>query len=292
MDKSTLHEEMTMPNKNFPIKLTNTYSKGINKVAVSTHWHREIELLFIIKGSVLCRCNNTTFTASEGDLIVVNCNELHFCQNLTEDLQYYCIIADPNFLNGRFIDLCDSKYITPIIENKILFKNIINNDKDIKNCINSINNEFNTCELGFELSIKASLYKLIVLLLRKYVSTILTDSEAQFRIKNIDCYNSVIKYIKTHYAEELNLDMLSNYAHLSKFHFCRMFKKMTGNTINHYINLIRVEESEQLLLTTDLSISQIALSVGFNDTSYFSKVYKNFKSISPSEVRHVKKTNK
>jgi len=184
--------------------------------------------------------------------------------------------------------LCDSKYITPIIENRILFNNIINNDNDIKNCINSIINEFNTCELGFELSIKASFYKLIVLLLRKYVSTILTDSEAQFRIKNIDCYNSVIKYIKTHYAEELNLDMLSNYAHLSKFHFCRMFKKMTGNTINHYINLVRIEESEQLLLNTDLSISQIALSVGFNDTSYFSKVYKNFKSVSPSEIRHKK----
>lgn len=285
MDKSSLREKMTMPNPNFSVKLTEQSSKGINTIAINTHWHKEMELLYITKGNTHCKCNNKSFVANEGDLIVVNCDDLHFCQNLSPELHYYCIILDPHILNSRFIDLCDSKYITPIIENRILFKNLIVNDKAIQDCIHSIANEYNTRELGFELSIKASLYKLIVLLMRKHIETILTDIHVKYRMKNINRFNAIIAYIENNYTKDLSLDNISTYAHMSKYHFCRMFKKMTGHTATHYINSIRIQEAENLLINTDLPISEITYSVGFHDTSYFSRTYKSFKDISPSEAR-------
>lgn len=285
MDKSSLREKMTMPDPDFSMKLMKQSSKGINTTAVNTHWHREMELLYITGGSALCKCNNTSFVANEGDLVVVNCNEIHFSQNLTHDLCNYCIILDPHILNSRFVDLCDSKYIIPIIENRILFKNLIVNDKGVQDCIESINNEYSNREMGFELSIKASLYKLIVLLMRKHIETVLTDTQVKYRMKNINRFNAIIEYIENNYTTDLNLDHISEQAHMSKYHFCRMFKKMTGHTVTHYINSIRIQEAENLLINTDLSISEITYTVGFHDTSYFSRIYKNFKDISPSEKR-------
>lgn len=289
MDKSTLKEKMTMPDPNFPMKLNKLCSTGVQKTAIYAHWHREMELLFITKGSGLCRCNNHVFEVHPGDLVVVNCNEVHYCQNISEVFEYDCIILDPYILNSRFIDLCDSKYITPIIENRILFNNHIPQDADVKACITSINKEFNQREVGFELALKASLYQLIVILMRHHIARILTDVQVKYRMKNIDRFNHIIHYIETHYADDLTVDHLSHQAHMSKYHFCRMFKKMTGHTVTHYINSVRIQEADNLITHTDMSMSEITYAVGFHDTSYFSRIYKMFKEISPSEKRKLSK---
>lgn len=289
MDKSSLKEKMTMPDPNFPMKLNKLQSKGVQKTAIYAHWHREMELLYITKGSGLCRCNNNAFDVHPGDLVVVNCNEVHYCQNITEDFEYDCIIIDPYILNSRFIDLCDSKYITPIIENRILFNNHIVGDAAVGACITSINSEFTHREVGFELALKAALYQLIVLLMRQHIARILTDVQVKYRMKNIDRFNHIIKYIETHYANDLTVDHMSHQAHMSKYHFCRMFKQMTGHTVTHYINSVRIQEAENLIVNTDMSISEITYAVGFHDTSYFSRIYKMFKEISPSEKRRLHK---
>ncbi|GMQ58421.1 AraC family transcriptional regulator [Vallitalea sediminicola] len=285
MDKSLLREKMTMPNPDFCMKLMKNHSKGINSTAVYTHWHREMELLYIIEGSALIKCNDKSFIVNEKDLVVVNCNEIHFGQNLTEDFRYYCIILDPHILNSRIIDLCDSKYINPIIENRILFKNLIVNDESVQQCIESINDEYTNRQVGFELCIKASLYKLIVILMRRYINTVLTDTQVKYRTQNIDRFNRILKYIENNYTNDLTLDHMSEQAHTSKYHFCRMFKKMTGHTVTHYINSIRIQEADNLLINSDLSISEIAYCVGFHDTSYFSRIYKSIKDTSPSNRR-------
>lgn len=285
MDKSLLQEKMTMPNPDFCMKLTKNHSKGLNSTAFYTHWHREMELLYILEGSALFKCNDKSFIVNKKDLVVVNCNEIHYGQNITEDLKYYCIILDPHILNSRIIDLCDSKYINPIIENRILFNNVIINDKLVEEYIESINHEYTNRQVGFELSIKASLYRLIVLLMRNYIREVLTDTQVKYRTLNINRFNGILKYIEDNFTDDLTLEHMSEQAHMSKYHFCRMFKKMTGDNVTHFINSLRIQEADNLLINSGLSISEIAFNVGFHDTSYFSRIYKDFKNISPSRRR-------
>lgn len=278
-------EKMTMPNPDFSMKVMPSRVKGVNSTNISPHWHEEMELLYFTKGSSSIKCNNKSFTVHKGDLIIANCNDLHSGINLTEDVHYYCIILDPHILNSRLIDLCDSKYITPIIDNTLLFENHIVDNVAIQRCIELIIDEYTHRECGFELAIKAGLYNLLVLLLRKHVQVILTDSQVKSRMKNINRFNPIIQYIDTHYAEELSLEKISELAHMSKFHFCRLFKQMTGHTVTHYINSIRIQNAERLLASSDLSVSEIAYTVGFQDTSYFSRIFKSIKGISPSKKR-------
>jgi AraC-like DNA-binding protein len=79
--------------------------------------------------------------------------------------------------------------------------------------------------------------------------------------------------------------MLAEVAGMSRFYFCHSFKEVTGQTISDYINYIRISMAESKLDNTDLSITDIALSVGFDDINYFSRVYKKHKGISPKAAR-------
>ena len=86
--------------------------------------------------------------------------------------------------------------MTPLAGNLILFENLIRNDTEILGCINKIITEYFGKELGFELAIKSYIYKLIVLLMRRYVKKILTKKEFDSQIKNLKQFNIILKYIE------------------------------------------------------------------------------------------------
>lgn len=282
-----LRENMTMPNPNFSIKVMPLTTRGLQNNCIYPHWHEEMELLYFTKGRAQIRCNNQEYTVEPGDLIVVNCNELHSGINLTADVSYYCIILHPDILHSRGIDLCDSKFINPILENSILFQHFIQNDAEVTTCIQGLIQEYKDRQQGYELAVKASLYGLFVLLMRNYVDSILTDSQVKQRMKNIQRFNKVIQYLDANSAQNLTLEQVAKMAHMSKYHFCRLFKQMTGSPLSTYLTTLRVEKAEVLLLNTSLSISEIAFQVGFKDTSYFSRMFKKSTGLTPRQMRRM-----
>jgi two-component system response regulator YesN len=94
-----------------------------------------------------------------------------------------------------------------------------------------------------------------------------------------------VEYIKLMYADRIDVGTLSMVAHVSKSYLCRIFKKETGNTIVDFINRCRIEEAKRLLLVHAGDLSHIALSVGFEDAKYFSRVFKKFEGMAPSLLR-------
>jgi YesN/AraC family two-component response regulator len=94
-----------------------------------------------------------------------------------------------------------------------------------------------------------------------------------------------VEYIKLMYADRIDVDTLSMVAHVSKSYLCRLFKKETGSTIVDFINRCRIDEAKRLLLVNAGDLSQIALSVGFDDAKYFSRVFKKLEGVAPSSFR-------
>jgi len=94
-----------------------------------------------------------------------------------------------------------------------------------------------------------------------------------------------IEYVHTHYNEEISIDELCDKLDINKCYFCSLFKKHTGNTFSYFLNNFRVEKSKELLATTDLSLLEIAFSVGFNNQTYYSIIFKKFTNQTPSQYR-------
>ena len=92
-------------------------------------------------------------------------------------------------------------------------------------------------------------------------------------------------YIEAHCEQKLTLCEVADAVHLSKNYFSFLFRNQTGLTFTQYVNRLRVEKSKEYLLETTLPIVEVMLRVGFDDQSYFSKVFKRNTQLSPQQYR-------
>ena len=92
-------------------------------------------------------------------------------------------------------------------------------------------------------------------------------------------------FIAENFMENLTLDDVAYYVHLNPSYFSRIFKQTMGITYKEYLTKVRVEESKRLLRYSEIDITDIALSVGFDNQSYFSKVFKKVTGLTPKQFR-------
>ena len=95
----------------------------------------------------------------------------------------------------------------------------------------------------------------------------------------------IIRYVNENYATVTGLEELASHFFISKYHFCRMFRKNLGVSVTAYLNTIRVRAATKLLMEGTLSLTDIATKCGFNSVSYFCKVFKSELGVSPSLYR-------
>ncbi|CAM4210845.1 AraC family transcriptional regulator [Paenibacillus alkaliterrae] len=281
----SLREPMDMPDPHFPIKLHRTSFDQQGTVLFPPHWHEHLEFLYFITGEASIECGSTVISASAGDLIVVNSNELHYGISLSSDLFYYALIADISLLHSQFVDAAETKFITPITQNRLLLRNYIGDDSKASQCMLAIIKELEQREFGYELAIKSELYRLLTLLLRDHVDTVLTQDEYAERMKNIERFAPVFEYIENRYKDEMSVDLLAGMASLSRFHFSRLFKELSGRTLTEYITMTRLNKADYLLRHSPMTVSEVAAATGFNDIYYFSRTFKKHKKVSPSSLR-------
>ncbi|MBN2853555.1 MAG: PocR ligand-binding domain-containing protein [Clostridia bacterium] len=104
-------------------------------------------------------------------------------------------------------------------------------------------------------------------------------------VKHIDAIYKSIEYIKRNYMKKVTLDEVSHNSSLSPTYFSRIFKKEMNCSFNHYLNRVRIEMSKKLLLDEAIPLVDISIIVGFEDQSYYSKVFKKMTGITPGKYR-------
>ena len=103
--------------------------------------------------------------------------------------------------------------------------------------------------------------------------------------KGNEITKKAIRFISQNFAHNLTLDMVAEHVHLNPAYFSTLFKQSTGSSFKEYLNMVRIEESKRLLANTDYSIIDISLATGFEDQSYFSKVFKKYTGLTPKQYR-------
>ncbi|BAB04120.1 AraC family transcriptional regulator [Halalkalibacterium halodurans] len=98
-------------------------------------------------------------------------------------------------------------------------------------------------------------------------------------------FHAVFQYIETHYKDRIDLDTLANRSHLSKYHFSRLFKELTGDSPMAYVNKVRVQKAIPLLTSTKKTVLEIASLCGFDSVSTFNATFKKHYDLTPSYVR-------
>ena len=104
-------------------------------------------------------------------------------------------------------------------------------------------------------------------------------------VKHADAIYKSIQYLNEHYTEKVSLDDVANKVYLSPAYFSKIFKEDMNISFKNYLNTLRIDKSKSLLSNSDIQLIEIAGMVGYEDQSYFSKVFKKLAGISPGKYR-------
>lgn len=103
--------------------------------------------------------------------------------------------------------------------------------------------------------------------------------------RNHDVIKKAVSYISKNYSGALTLEEVAGHVHLNPAYFSSIFKQSTGSSFKEYLNMVRIEESKRLLANTDYTIIDIAVAAGFEDQSYFCRVFKKYTGLTPRQYR-------
>lgn len=95
----------------------------------------------------------------------------------------------------------------------------------------------------------------------------------------------VKEYLDEHFTEKITLDELSEQFFINKYYLTRIFKDTYGSTISHYVLTKRITRAKQLIRFSDMTMDEIAETVGMNDANYFSRAFRKVEGISPTEYQ-------
>lgn len=257
----------------------------------SIHWHQheEIEFIYILTGQAYITCEQDTFLAGENDIIFINQNTRHFITP-TKGCFFRSIIFHPSLIFGLGQIEMEQKYITPVLHDISLKKLYITKDNIYYSAFRThvetiimLNTEES---VAYELLTKASL----LYLWTKLYDLSVRDSALPVKktaVLDEQRVKQAILYIQEHYMEAITLDDIAASILVSKSECCRCFKRTLNLTPFEYLMKYRILASTKKIHSkTNESISEIAGSVGFNNASYYNKIFKKYMHCTPTEYRN------
>lgn len=284
-----LKEDLSHGNLMFPIKV---YYTILGKIVedLYLHWHEEMEFIYIKSGKGIFFIDLQQYELTEGDILIVPSQSLHSGKP-NENFLCECqtIVFSMDIFKSFIPDIIQLKYINPLIEKELILPKIITK-KDhiypsiISNIINIID-LFNNSTYGFELSIKVSILQIFSTLFTHNYIIHNNMSSMNSMNKNSQKIKIIVDYIQKNYKKQISLKEISNIVGFSEHHFCRFFKLQTGQNFIDYINSIRINEASKLIVNSNLSITEIGFEVGFENLSYFNRVFKNKMKVTPSSFK-------
>lgn len=258
-------------------------------LAVPYHWHKEWEWIWVEKGKMNLTIAGKRVTAQKNDILFINSTELHGINSIKKSASiHHAIVFSPQILSGKYSDQFQLETLGPLIANQFQFNTLIEASKSQKYLpfFKKIVNAHQKKEKNWYFFVKINLMEILYLLIND--NKIFENNTA---INHLVNFSDVIVYIHQNYMKKINIDNLANQANISKGHFIRQFHEEMGLTPIEYLNNFRIYKATKLLEKSSYNVTEICYSCGFNNLSYFIKVFKEKVGISPKQyaLKHHRK---
>ncbi|MDS0524292.1 AraC family transcriptional regulator [Clostridium sp. SHJSY1] len=255
------------------------YHDKIMQEKMIDHWHKELEINYILDGQVDYYIDGKHYEAKKGDIIIINCESIHsVVPNIDEVIEnriVFTLLIKYEFIKNLIPDLDESIFIIEKIKDL----------NSIKICIEEIFKYYKYYKNQYEnIAISGLLHKLIYELCisgaKRNKSSILLKNKI-----NIQKVKEILEYITNNYKEPLKQEDIAKYFYFSREYFSRFFKKYTGITFKEYLTVYRLQKAVQKMMECDSSMANIAQDTGFSDTRQFIKCFKKYYKATPYQYK-------
>ena len=262
----------------FPIHLYRVDHRH-SRYIMALHWQKELEIIRITSGKLNLYVNNALYSLTPGDVAFVNCGFLH--RGEPTNCTYECILCDLEMMVKKSSPLYQS-YIYPIMLSQLVITPIIHPDESALYA--DINALFSILEAEAPYYELATMGKLFTIVERLYA-----DGKISHRVISKKAVNKanviaqIINWIDANYKEHITLQLLAERSGLTPNYVCRIFKEYTAKTPIEYVNAVRIENVCRDIVLGGKNITEAAIDNGYNDISYFCKVFKKHRGVSAKE---------
>ena len=256
---------------------------------VDYHWHAFIELIYMLSGKAFAIINGEEHTLLPGDLLFINSRENHTIFGWPETA-YVCLRIAPDLPlildEETFRNIMPLHFRTDTSLPRRYFRAQDIATTPLPYLVLSIVDEFHVKEAGYEWYMHSLVSQLYLRIYRFWIENGLVVPETAAGKQQYDVrLRKLFGYIDQNYAEKLTLRDAVHITGLSYSYLSRFFHDSIGQPFTAYLTNIRLLEAEKLLLSTDMSIVNIALETGFGSSSYFTAKFKESRGVTPSEFR-------
>lgn len=233
---------------------------------VKSHTHPYFHMFHVATGSIVFSVGGKTYTLEQGYTLLVPPETEHGYTNRTKN---YCRYLEIKFtLSGEHSEIRHTD--DPIV--KLLFEQILKEYSDLGSLADDAAKNY----------LKALLE--VLEKERRY-----QKQPQQFHyVDASDCSElsqQIIHYLEAHYSEDISLDALAQALDYNKSYLCVAFKKDAGQTILDCLNTIRIRRAAELIVYSDLSLTQVSEKCGFSSVSHFNRVFLKYAGITPGQCR-------
>jgi len=239
--------------------------KFVQSQSLSTpywHFHPEIELVFIDHGNGKRHIGNHISYYNDGDLLLIGSNVPHygFAGRLTKNESEIIVQFLPDFLGDAFMDTIEMEAIQRLFQKSKQGLSFYGETKNrVGEMLSAISSETETLNVnGVFLEVYTNEH---------------------------DRMTSIYNYVSNNFTESIELSEIASIVSMTVPAFCRYFKKVTNKTFTQYVNEYRIVHAQKLLNESDMSITDVCLSSGFNNVSHFNKQFKIHTSKNPRDYR-------
>lgn len=248
------------------------------------HWHDDLEIILVLNGQMNYYMNGQILLLQKGDAILVNTRVMHYgYSEKNHDCEFICILFHPSLLtsNKSLFEHCILPFLsTSAITHVRLHAGQYPSEIDL---IYKIYEKKKTQDAFYELEVIGSLYTFMAAVLQ-----ICKDSamlEPYNTSDDIRMLRKMVSYIQENYTDTISLNSIAESAGICKSKCCSLFRSQIHMTPFDFLNQYRLRKSAALLQTTDIQITAIALSCGFNNPSYYSRLFFRLFHCTPSAYR-------
>lgn len=261
------YEEEKRGTPDFPIEFYNVGSSH-PRYRMRTQWHNDIEIDRVTSGKLTIRLNDKQFVMEAGDCVVIPGGVVHSAEG--DDCAYECIVFSPSVLYA-------TQKLRSSIRANLKKPVFLTDDENVNELFADIKKD--NCDFG----VVGSLYSVIQKALSGQKTSAVNGTEY-----GVERIKPAISFIEENYMRDISLSELAQTCSMSPNYFCRFFREVTGQTAGKYITASRIEAACEKLVG-GMSVTECAFACGFNDVSYFSRVFRNEMSISPKKYIKDKK---
>lgn len=247
----------------------------------SKHFHDEYELYYLCAGGRFYFIDNQTYLIEPGSIVLINQHQIHKTSP-SDSLFHDRILVEFHEASMPHLKLLDIDLKAFFNKYEGVVKLRKEEQLNIENYFQTIFHEFDKKQAHYKAQVQLKLSEMLI-----YISRILpthslpTHNQSPKQQK----VNEISDYIASTYYKPLSLNNLANQFFLNKSYLSRIFKEITGFTVNEYIYITKIKKAQELLVNTDWAISKIATSLGYSSLTYFERIFKKYTETTPTRYR-------